>query len=103
MFIQRQSNSSTILPHEAKQALHYIKQNLQATCLYVTVELAILRSQGSVRIKYFYDLRRSSGCGAKLFGGGADAESKNETPSISAANWTTEISTDHNWIGLDLH
>jgi len=63
-------------PHETKQALPYIKQNLQATCLYVTVEFAILRSQGRVRIKYFYDLRRSSGGGAKLFGGGADAESK---------------------------
>jgi len=44
MFIQRQNNSSTILPYEAKQALPYIKQNLQATCLCVSVEFAILRS-----------------------------------------------------------
>ena len=97
MFIQRQNNSTTILPHEAKQALRYIKQNLEATCLflYVTVEFAILRSQGGVGVEYFYDFRRRSGCGAKLFGGGADAEQnfleeermrsqKNETPSISA-------------------
>jgi len=62
------------LPRETKQALPYNKQNLQATCLYVTVEFAILRSQGGV--EYIYDLRRRSGCGAKLFGGGADAESK---------------------------
>jgi len=27
-FIQRQNNTSTILPHEAKQVLPYIKQNL---------------------------------------------------------------------------
>jgi len=76
MFIQRQNNSSTILPHETKQALPYIKQNLQATCLCVTVEFAVFRSQGGVGVEYFYDLRRRGGCGAKLFGGGADAESK---------------------------
>jgi len=64
------------LPDETKQALPYIKQNLQTTRLYVTVEFAILRSQGRVRVEYFYDLRRRSGCGTKLFGGGADAESK---------------------------
>jgi len=51
------------LPPETKQALPCIKQNLQATCLYVTVELAILRSQGGVGVEYFYDC-----------GGGADAE-----------------------------
>ena len=83
MFIQRQKNSSTILPHVAKQALPYIKQDLQATCLYVAVEFAILRSQGRVGVEYFYNLRRRSGCGAKLFGAGADVESKNKTPSIS--------------------
>jgi len=76
MFIQRQNNSSTILPLETKQALRYIKQNLQATCLYVTVKFAILRSQGRVGVEYFNDLRWRSGCEAKLFGGGADAESK---------------------------
>jgi len=56
MFIQMQNNSSTILPphHEAKLALPYIKQNLQATCLYNTVEYAILRSQGGVGVEYFY-------------------------------------------------
>jgi len=43
MFIQRQNNLSTFLPLETKQALSYIKQNLQATCPYVTVEFAILR------------------------------------------------------------
>jgi len=74
MFIQRQNNSSTIVPHETKQALPYINQNLQATCLYVTVEFATLWSQGGVGFEYFYDLRRS-GCEAKPFGG-ADAESK---------------------------
>jgi len=76
MFIQRQNNPSTILPHETKQALPYIKQNLQATCLYVTVNIAILRSQGRVGVEYFYDLRRRSGYREKLFGGEADAESK---------------------------
>ena len=35
-------------------------------------------------IEFFHDLRRRSKCGANFFGGGADAESKNETPSISA-------------------
>jgi len=40
MLIKRQNNSSTILPHETKQALPYVKQNLHATCLYVTVEFA---------------------------------------------------------------
>jgi len=48
----------------------------QVTCLYVTTECAILRSQGGVGVEYFYDLRRRSGRGAKLFGVGADAESK---------------------------
>jgi len=38
--------------------------------------IAILRSQGGVGVEYFYDLRRRSGCGAKLFVVGADAESK---------------------------
>jgi len=76
LFIQRQNNSSTILPHEIKLALPYIKQNLQATCLYVTVEFAILWSQGRVRVEYFYDLQRRNGCGAKLSRGEADAESK---------------------------
>jgi len=40
------------------------------------VELAILRSPGRVEVEYFYDWQRRSGCGAKHFGGGADAESK---------------------------
>jgi len=83
MFIQRQNNSNTVLPHETKRALTYIKQNLQATCLYVTEEFAILLSQGGVGDEYFYDLWRRSVCGAKLFGGGEDTESKNETPSLS--------------------
>ena len=64
------------MSHVAKQALPYIKQNLQATCLYVTVDLAILWSEGRVGVEYFYDLRKRSGCGGKHFGGGADAESK---------------------------
>jgi len=76
MFIQRQNNSSTSFPHETKQVLPYIKQSLRATCLYVTVEFAILRSQGGVGVEYFYDFRKRSVCGANLFGGGADAESK---------------------------
>jgi len=74
------------LPHEKKQALPCIKQNLQATYLHVTVEFAIYRSQGGVGVEYFYDLRRRSGCGAKSFGGGANASQKNETPSISESN-----------------
>jgi len=74
--MQRQNNSSTILFHEAKQALPYIKQNHQATCLYVTVEFAILWSQGGVGVEYFYDLQRRSGCRSKLFGGGADRVKK---------------------------
>jgi len=45
MFIQRQYNSSTISPHQTKLALPCIKQNLHATCLYVTVEFASLRSR----------------------------------------------------------
>ena len=64
------------MPHETKQALPYIKQNLQATCLYVTVEFAISRSQNGVGVEYFYDLLRRSGCGAKLLRGGVDVESK---------------------------
>jgi len=61
-----------------RQNRHYLtfKQNLQATYLYVTVEFAILRSQGGVGVEYFYDLQKSSGCGEKLFREGADAESK---------------------------
>jgi len=76
MFIQRQNNSSTILPHETKQALPYIEQNLQATCLRVTVEFAILQIQGWVGVEYFHDLRRRNGCRAKFFREGKDAESK---------------------------
>jgi len=64
MFIQRQNNSSTVLPHETKQALPYIMQNLPATCLYVTVEFAILRSQGGVGVEYVYDLQKRSRCRA---------------------------------------
>jgi len=60
----------------AKQALSYIKQNLQVTCLNDTVELAILQGQGRVEVEYFYDLRRRGGSGAKLFGEEADEESK---------------------------
>jgi len=84
MFIQRQNNSSTILPHDAKLAISY-KQSLQATCLYVTVEFAILRSQSRV------------GVISMICGGRADAEQniseegqmrspKSETPSISGSN-----------------
>jgi len=74
-----------------KQALHYIKQNLQATCLYITVEFALLQSQGGVEVEYLNisELNISMICG-----GGADAQQnfsqeermrsqKNESPSIS--------------------
>jgi len=85
MFIQRQNHLSTILSHETKQALPYIKQNLQATCLYVTVEFTILRSQGRVKLNI-----------SMICGGGADEEQnfseeeqkrsqKNKTPSISGS------------------
>jgi len=43
---------------------------------YVTVEFAILQSQCGGGFKYFHDLQRRSGCRAKLFRVGADAESK---------------------------
>jgi len=76
MLVQRQNNSSISFPHETKQALPYIKQNLPATCMYVTVEYTILQSQGGVEVEYFYDLRRMSGCRVKLLRGGAGAESK---------------------------
>jgi len=62
------------LLHNQKLPISY-KQNLQATCLYITAYIAILRSQGGDGAEYFYDLRRRSGCGAKLFGRGVDAES----------------------------
>jgi len=47
----------------------------QATCLYVTVEFAILRSQSGVGFDNFHDLRSRSGCRVKVFG--ADMELKN--------------------------
>jgi len=45
--------------------------------------ICYLQSQGEVRVEYFYDLRRRSRRGAKLFGVGVDTESKNRTLSIS--------------------
>jgi len=56
---------------EAERRRHFF----EATCPYFTIEFAILQSQGGVGVEYFYDLRRRSGRGAKLFGIGADAES----------------------------
>jgi len=98
MFIQRQNNSSIILPHKSmKQNRHYLtlisrtcKQHW--TCLYVTVELTILQSQGGVGVEYFHDLCRRSrcACGAKLFRGGADAKSKKWD---SAHLWSPEMIT----------
>jgi len=54
-----------------------------ATCIYViTVEFETCK--GRVKLQYFHDLQRRSGCWAKLFVVGADAGSRqNETPPIS--------------------
>jgi len=50
----------------------FFSSNMPICC----IEFTILQCQGRVGDEYFYDLWRRSGCGAKLFGVGADAESK---------------------------
>jgi len=50
-------------------------KTVKAIGISATVEFGAWRMQGGVGLEHFPDLRRRSGCGAKHFRVGADAES----------------------------
>lgn len=62
---------SALFTERSYAGCSYIKQGCQAICTHVTVEFGML-SQGGVGLNIFF-----------ICGGGADANSKNETPSTS--------------------
>jgi len=74
----------------------------QATCLYVTIAFAILRSQGGVGVEYFYDLRRRAE--QNSFESERTRSQKNETPSISDVYHSLlEAPLDLEALGLSLN
>jgi len=76
MFIQRQNNSSTILPHVTKQALPYIKAEPSSNmlvCYCRIYNFAKSRRRWSWIFLWFAEEEQMR---SKIFKGGADVESK---------------------------
>jgi len=68
--------------------LSYIKQSCQATCLYVTVEFAILQSQSRGWLKYFQCVRKRSKTSWSWSGRGVKKWDSSNSGARTDPSWT---------------